>query len=174
MTSLKEKGMVLLATGLGAGYAPFAPGTVGSLWGVLIFYVLRFQPLWVTGLVVVLLTVVGVMASGATEKIFGKKDPGRVVIDEVAGQVLTYLTAFFIIRIAGGEIQGGVTLPLQGNSLWVFLGVGFLLFRLADIVKIFPARTAQDKLPGGWGVMTDDLVAGVQAGVVLGVIFLKF
>ena len=90
-------------------------------------------------------SVAGVAAASAAEARYRRRDPGLVVIDEVAGMLVTFL-------VVPVEFTGAV--------------VGFVLFRLFDIVKPFPARQAE-RLPGGWGVMADDLVAGVYAQVLL-------
>jgi len=129
---------VFLATAGGAGYVPVAPGTAGSAVGVLL-YLLTWK--WtLTGQLVLLLviSVLGVWASHQAARHFGREDPGPVVIDEVAGQLLTLL-------FAGGS-------PMT-------LVLGFLLFRALDIVKPWPARRFED-LPGGVGIMADDLMAG--------------
>lgn len=129
-----------IATGLGAGYSPVAPGTAGSALTVLILWAVPFSR---AGLVVflVLVTAGGTWAAHRAERLVGEKDPGVIVIDEVAGMTLSVLTL-------------PLTLPV--------LAAAFLLFRLFDIVKPFPAHTSQ-RLPGGLGVMTDDLIAGLYA-----------
>ena len=131
---------------------PVAPGTAGSALAVattaLLAAILRTGP-WLRLLVLIAAIVVasiGVWAATRAEVFFRKTDPHEVVIDEVAGQFLT-LTA----------------LP---NTSWVWLGIAFLLFRAFDIVKPFPARRAE-RLSGGWGIVTDDLVAGVYAAAVV-------
>jgi phosphatidylglycerophosphatase A len=94
--------------------------------------------------------VIGVWAASRAERFFGRTDPGHVVIDEVAGQVITFLA--------------------QPQASWKWLLAGFVLFRFFDVVKPFPARRAE-RLPAGWGIMTDDVLAGLYslaALVVLG------
>jgi len=136
----------LLATGFGLGNLPKIPGTFGSLWGPFSFFLFREQPrLWWL-LLLPFVVVVSVVVSQNAEKLWQKKDDQRIVIDEVAGMWVTY--AF---------------VPFTPTNLVL----GFLLFRIFDMIKIFPARLAQDRLPGGIGVVADDLVAGVQAGVLL-------
>jgi phosphatidylglycerophosphatase A len=81
----------------------------------------------------------GVWAAGEAEKYFGRTDPGQVVIDEVVGQMLTFL--------------------LIPHTTWKWLLGGFLLFRAFDIIKPFPARQAE-RIPRGWGIMMDDVIAG--------------
>jgi phosphatidylglycerophosphatase A len=137
---------VALATGLGLGYAPLAPGTVGSLPGLLLIGLLVHfggQPAGVIGFHAV--TVVGVWAADAAADRFGRQDPGEVVIDEIGGQMLTLLF-----------------LPLHPT---IFV-LGFLVFRLFDVIKPPPARR-METLQGGTGIMADDLVAGVYANLVL-------
>jgi len=97
---------------------------------------------------VAVVSVVGVWAAHQAERVLGQKDPAAIVIDEVAGMALAVL-AF------------PLTLPT--------LAVGFLLFRLFDITKPFPARASQ-RAPGGLGVMADDLIAGLYAAIVLGLL----
>jgi phosphatidylglycerophosphatase A len=135
-----------LATGFGAGYAPIAPGTVGSLPGLLLVWLLAWlggHPAAVVGFVAVVL--LGVWAADAAEAHFGERDPGQVVIDEIAGQMLTLL---FV--------------PLSP----VTLVVGFLLFRVLDVIKPPPARWLET-LPRGTGIMADDLMAGAYANLLL-------
>ena len=143
---------IWIATGLGAGYSPVAPGTAGSVLGVILVAALRQASLsprgWAVSLVALtlILFAVGVWSAGKAEKAFGRVDPGQVVIDEVVGQMITF-----------------VATPKVG---WVGLIIGFVLFRVFDIVKPFPARRAE-RLPGGWGIMLDDVVAGLYSLVAL-------
>ena len=137
---------VFVATGGYAGYAPVAPGSAGSLVGLGVYALVRWYG--GPGLEAILLlgiVVLGVWSATVGEQHFGKTDPGHVVIDEVAGMLLTLLW-----------------LPVT----WLGALVGFLAFRLFDIVKPFPAGSAE-RLPRGWGVMADDLVAGVYAHLVV-------
>ena len=142
---------VFVATGGYAGYAPVAPGTAGSLVGLGVYALVR----WYGGpgleaIVLSAVVAVGVWSATVGERYFGKTDPGHVVIDEVAGMLLTLLW-----------------LPVT----WVGALVGFLAFRVFDIIKPFPAGAAE-RLPRGWGVMADDLVAGVYAHLVVRLIAL--
>ena len=131
---------MLVATVAGAGYAPVAPGTVASALTVLVLWLVPFTR---AGLVVFLaiVVVVGTWAAHHAEVVIGSKDPGAIVIDEVAGMALSVLVF-------------PLTVPV--------LVTGFLLFRLFDIAKPFPARGSQ-RIGGGVGVMIDDLIAGVYA-----------
>jgi phosphatidylglycerophosphatase A len=128
------------------GYFPIAPGTAGSAVGVFLDQVLRTGFSTVThGLVILIFTLVGVKVASIVEESLGQVDPSLVVVDELAGMLLSlYL------------------LPLS----WWGLFVGFLVFRLFDIVKPFPCRQAE-KLHGGTGIMLDDLIAGLYTHLVL-------
>ena len=133
---------VSIATCGPIGYAPVAPGTAGSLAALVLVWALRAWAGPTTELaVLVLVTLGGIWAASVSESHFGKTDPGAVVIDEVAGMMVTLLW-----------------LPVSG----IGMVVGFFAFRLFDIVKPFPARSAE-RLHGGIGIMADDLVAGLYA-----------
>ncbi|MEW6429404.1 MAG: phosphatidylglycerophosphatase A [Thermodesulfobacteriota bacterium] len=134
--------IMAVATGFSAGYLPVAPGTWGSLLGLPLHWLLTRLPLPLYAAAVAVLIVVAVLAAGGAEKILDRKDPGVVVIDEVAGMVVTMVGA---------------------PQVWWAYVAGFLLFRLFDIVKPFPARWCDRHLNGGFGIVLDDLVAGVYA-----------
>jgi phosphatidylglycerophosphatase A len=130
---------ILIATAGGAGYAPIAPGTAGSAVGIAIYLLtMRWPGSWQIALVVAV-AVVGTWAGHRAAPHFGKHDPGPVVIDEVAGQLLTLL-------LSGAGVLGAIG--------------GFFLFRALDIVKPWPAGRLE-ALPGGVGIMADDLMAGL-------------
>lgn len=141
---------VRLATLGPLGFFPVAPGTIGSAAGVAVAAGMAALAPGVTALQAACLAAglavaaVGIPAATRAEAFYGKTDPGQVIIDEVAGQLLT--------------LAGMQTLNLKS------LLAGFLLFRILDVIKPFPARRAE-KLPGGWGIMTDDLIAGVFGAV---------
>ena len=142
MTGLLQRAAVGFATVGPLGFAPVAPGTVGSAAGLAVFWAVRSTgSIWFEVAVLLAVTLAGVAAASAAESRYRRRDPGLVVIDEVAGMLVTLLA---------------VPVGLIGA------GVGFFAFRLFDIVKPFPARQAE-RLPGGWGVMVDDLVAGLYA-----------
>ncbi len=135
----------LVGTGVYTGYAPYAPGTVGTLPGVLLAVPLAsLYSVSATAYAAVLAAAfaVAVWAAGRCCEIFASKDPSRVVVDEIVG---------FLITVAAIH-------PLNSPVLVV----GFLLFRIFDILKPFPARAAE-ALPGGYGVVVDDVVAGFYA-----------
>ena len=139
-----RKLILFAATGAGSGYAPIAPGTVGSGVGLILFWPLQTLP--AAGYLIALggVTALGIWAAGRAELIFGKKDDGRITIDEVAG-MLTSL-AFLPARVD-------------------VVVTGFLLFRLFDIWKPPPIHGSQ-ALSGGLGVMADDLLAGLYANLI--------
>jgi phosphatidylglycerophosphatase A len=129
----------------GVGYAPVAPGTFGSLVGVAIFLLL---PRIAIPIAILVFTFAGIWAGTRTEEISGRKDPGKIVVDEVAGQLIALLPLVFI----------------KWSIITVM--VSFILFRFFDIVKPYPANRLQE-LAGGIGVMCDDLVAGAYAAIIV-------
>lgn len=134
----------MLASVFGAGYAPVASGTVGSFVTVVAIWLLPLTPLRIA-IALVVVTLIGIWSGSRVERLLGKKDPGVIVIDEVAGMLLSVI---LLPR----------TIPV--------LVTAFLLFRLFDIWKPFPARESQ-VLTGGLGVMVDDLIAGFYALVLV-------
>ena len=137
---------LVVATACGAGYSPWAPGTAGSALALLIVWVVPFSR---AGLLVffVAVTLAGTWAAHRAERRLGVKDPGVIVIDEVAGMTLSILP-----------------FPLTPPVLIA----GFVLFRLFDIIKPFPAGASQ-RATGGIGVMVDDLIAGLYALLVIAI-----
>jgi phosphatidylglycerophosphatase A len=153
----------------GVGYLPLAPGTWGSLVGIGVYFVTRgtamklffdwglstnsnlfqvyYGVLAVEILFAILLSLVGTWAASQTERFSKTKDPGIVVIDEVAGQYIALLPVPFLF-----------------DPAWWTIIVAFVLFRFFDIVKPYPARKLEN-IKGGLGVMADDLIAGVYAGI---------
>ncbi len=135
----------LIATWFGAGLLPKAPGTWGSLAALPCAWLIA----WAGGPAALAAAAAAAFAIGwwASERYAkGRHDPGEVVIDEVAGQWLVLIVA-----------------PLHP----LFYGIAFLLFRFADITKPWPANWAEQRLPGGLGIMADDIIAGIYAGAVL-------
>jgi len=164
----KPRISLAIATAFGLGYLPKAPGTWGSLGGVAIslgltwvtshkllqiinldrdanFWTVGLFPGGIEYLAVVLVAILGVFVAGQAAKYAGKKDPQFVVIDEVSGQMIAYFSPFTLLN-------------------WKSLILGFILFRVFDIWKPFPARQAES-LPGGWGIMADDWIAGIYAAL---------
>lgn len=165
--SAKDYLALAIAT-CGVGYLPLAPGTWGSLLAIGIYLLVRIAVMshptgtlpivgpagFLAGelLVITVITFLGIWAASRSERVLKIKDPGKVVVDEVAGQLIALLP-----------------LPLTRVGPWPVLVISaFLLFRFFDIVKPYPARKLES-LRGGWGIMTDDLVAGAYAAVIVGI-----
>lgn len=146
-----EKTALFLGTGGYIGYIPVIPGTFGSGLGLFFCYLLSLLPIKVSALWIVAFIVLAVWASQESEKLLKKKDPGCIVIDEIAGIMVTFLG-----------------IPFNVTSVIV----GFLIFRMLDIIKPPPIRTIQDILEGGAGVVMDDVAAGVAGNIVLHFIFI--
>jgi phosphatidylglycerophosphatase A len=195
----KPRFALFIATAGGLGYFPKAPGTLGSLAGLILalvpwwafcavpaatllakhgngtFFVViserHWDPiLWAQIVLAILLAVIGVWSADRAEKYWRQTDPQRVVIDEVSGQHLALLIGCGVPvwwRTAAEFSWHGLPLgfvTFRSALNWKYLLVGFILFRLFDIWKPFPARQAES-LPGGWGIMTDDWVAGIYAAL---------
>jgi phosphatidylglycerophosphatase A len=143
---------IALATGLGAGFAPFAPGTFGAALAIPIF-VLLSQSLWGLALAWGALMAVGTWAAGEAERRFASEDDGRIVIDEVAGQLLAFAPL--------------LALPMASRTNFFAVVTGFVAFRAFDIAKPGPVRWAERRFEGGLGVMADDVVAGALAAAVV-------
>lgn len=167
----KPRLALAIATVLGVGYAPKAPGTFGSLVGVALsiamtwlgarhilslhgatdtptsFWGTQWVPAYFEYVVVIAIAALGVYASHRVAISVGEKDPQYVVIDEVSGQLVTYCLLYS---------------PVYWKS-WL---LGFILFRVFDIWKPFPVRQLE-KLPGGWGIMADDWMAAIYAAILL-------
>jgi len=140
---------VLLATWFGAGLLPFAPGTWGSLAALPFAWALHMSFGWsALGLAALAAFGIGIWAANGYVARLGGDDPGPVVIDEVAGQWLTLVPAAYLA-------------PMAPNALTYL--VAFVLFRIADIFKPWPASWADKKLHGGLGIMLDDIFAGLYA-----------
>ena len=144
--TMHDRFIRIAATGLGSGLSPFAPGTAGTLVGIPVYMVFsRFS--WSLYLLsVVALSLFAVYVSQEAERIYNEKDPGRIVIDEIVGfQVTMFLVA---------------------PTVWHIL-CGFIIFRIFDIIKPFPIHLCENKLPGGYGVVGDDIVAGIYGNILL-------
>jgi phosphatidylglycerophosphatase A len=147
---------VALATAGGAGFAPYAPGTVGSIVGVLIYLIIEAAHAGAYYLhAIIFFFIVGTWASSRVEQLYGH-DSRRIVIDEVVGQMITF-----------GLFAGRYQLSA------IFIATGFGLFRLFDITKPFPIRRLE-RLPGGLGVVADDVGAGLYGLVALALIHYGF
>lgn len=146
---MSERLVKFFATGFGSGYLPKAPGTWGTVVGVAYAWVLSLLD-WRWQLpILVAVMLLAVWLSGVAEKLFQRKDAPEIVIDEIAAFPLAACFAWGVERWT----------PL-------LVGAAFVIFRIADILKPFPAKQAQ-QLRGGWGVVADDVIAAVYAGIVV-------
>ncbi|MEJ2395444.1 MAG: phosphatidylglycerophosphatase A [Candidatus Thiodiazotropha sp.] len=136
----------LLAFGFGSGLAPKAPGTFGTLVAVPIYLLMQGLPLIAYLALVLAGFIAGIWICDRTSRDLGVHDHGGIVWDEIIGYLLT------------------MTLAPSG---WVWVLLGFLLFRFFDILKPWPIRWLDRRVPGGFGIMLDDLIAGLFAGVVM-------
>ncbi|MBN2136224.1 MAG: phosphatidylglycerophosphatase A [Sedimentisphaerales bacterium] len=154
----------LLTSCLGLGWLPVAPGTWGSLPPAITFGLCWWCGAPVAAISALMATfivagsVVCVKFAPAAIAATGKQDPGEVVADEFAGQALTLLT-----------ISPVMPDGLTASQIWTTAAIGFLLFRVFDIAKPWPIRKLE-KLPQGWGILADDLLAGVFGAVVLHIV----
>lgn len=133
---------MLIATGFYSGYLPKAPGTWGSLVGLLLVYLLNYFSLPVYLTITVFLFMIGTFSAGEAEKILDNHDPGIVVIDEIVGMLITM-----------------IAVPLSPLTMLL----GFFLFRFFDIVKPFPVNIFDQRFHGGLGIMLDDVMAGIYS-----------
>jgi phosphatidylglycerophosphatase A len=138
--------IMFIATGCYSGYLPKAPGTWGTLVGLVLFLLLHGLSLPVYLFVVAGLFFVGSFAAGEAEKILDTRDPGSVVIDEIVGMLITM-----------------VAVPMTPLTM----ALGFALFRIFDIVKPFPVNFFDQRFHGGLGIMLDDVVAGIYSLAIL-------
>jgi phosphatidylglycerophosphatase A len=132
----------LVATAFGAGYAPRAPGTCGTAVAVPLAWALATLSTWQFGLFAAGVTLLGVACAQRADRAWGTEDNQRIVIDEVAGYLVTVI-------------------PVDRGA-WAPLAAGFVIFRALDILKPPPIRWLDEHLPGGWGVVLDDVAAGVM------------
>jgi len=141
---------MFIATGFYSGYLPKAPGTWGSLVGLLLFFLLHTLNLQIYLAVVAAIFIIGTFAAGEAEKIMDRKDPGLGVIDEIVGILITM-----------------IAIPATPLAM----ALGFILFRIFDIWKPFPIRLIDQRFHGGLGIMLDDIVAGIFSLVILQILF---
>ncbi len=143
-----DRCVVFSGVGFGSGLAPKAPGTFGSAFALL------FIPLWLASgfklsvLLMILMSFSGIYICDRTAKVMGVHDDGRIVWDEFAGQSITFLPLIYM-----------------GIMNWMWVLVGFILFRLFDIWKPWPIRVADQQVGGGFGIMLDDIIAGIWAAL---------
>jgi len=141
--------ILLLATGFGVGYSSIAPGTLGTLIAVPVYYFLSNISSPIYEITLVGFFFLSVWISESAELFFRRKDDQRIVIDEIMGFLVTMLWV---------------------HKTAILIVIGFFLFRFFDILKPFPIRRLEKKLKGGYGVVLDDVMAGVYANIALQVI----
>jgi phosphatidylglycerophosphatase A len=147
-----EKLIKMLATGFGSGLSPFAPGTAGTIVAIPLYLALSYLSLPLYSISLLALFFLAVYVSGRAELIFGEKDARKIVIDEIVGfQVTMFMVAPSLLSVLAG----------------------FIAFRLFDISKIFPIRLCERKLPGGYGVVGDDVIAGIYGNIAVA-LFIRF
>ena len=142
---MKKHIIKFFATGAFAGLSPVMPGTVGTLWGVFIAWLLSGRPPYEQVLAIISISAASVYFASEESKNTGQKDPGSIVCDEIAG----FLVAFFLVPFT------------LFNLILVFI-----LFRFFDIVKPYPVGEIDRKTEGGLGIVLDDIIAGIYAGVI--------
>jgi len=146
--SWPERCIVFCGVGFGSGLAPKAPGTFGSAFALL------FVPIWLaigfsnTILAIIIMSLVGIWICGRTADLMGVHDDGRIVWDEFAGQSITFLPLLYLNEMS-----------------WTWALVGFALFRLFDAWKPWPIRVIDRQIDGGFGIMLDDIIAGLWAAL---------
>ena len=146
----RDAAVLFLATGFCIGNIPFAPGTFGSILGLaLCFFVARLK-LPLALVCIVLFIALAVRIAAEAEKLLKKKDPGCIVIDEIAGMAVTF-----------------VGLPFNLTTVLI----GFIIFRFLDISKPFPIRALDKQISGGLGIVIDDVVAGIFTNLLLRLIY---
>ena len=145
-----KKFYLILATGFGFGYAPVASGIFGTLVGIPIVWALAGVPGWLYAVLTLLLLLVGIKAADFAEEYFNKEDAGQIVIDEVVG----YMVTMYLVPVSLGSLVAG-----------------FFVFRFFDIFKPWPARGIDKEMPGGAGVMLDDVSSGVYSCIVMHLLY---
>lgn len=151
--NFRDRAAVFLATGFSVGNIPFAPGTLGTLLGIPMSFGLAELGRGGSIAGMAAFVCLAIWIAGRAEHVIGKKDAPAIVIDEVAGMVVT---------LAG--------LPLTPLNL----AAGFAAFRALDVIKPYPARHIDRTMSGGWGVVLDDVVAGLYSNIFLRIISLFF
>lgn len=148
MNKLRENIVLFIAQGAYSGRVPVAPGTAGTVLGVLLAVLLRDTVYCWYALATAVVASIGTWAAGEADALLGTKDSPTIVIDEIAG----FLVAMFIVPFT-----------------WWAVAAAFVLFRIIDILKPWPLKRLQD-IPGGMGVMLDDIGAGIYTNVILQVL----
>ncbi|PHS71081.1 MAG: phosphatidylglycerophosphatase A [Methylophaga sp.] len=143
---LVKRPVCFLGLGFGSGLAPVAPGTFGTLAAVPIYWLMKDLSLVIYLAILIIGFIVGIWICQKSAEWLGKDDPSAVVWDEIIGYLITMIAA---------------------PSGWQWLLLGFVLFRIFDILKPWPISWADKALHGGLGIMLDDVIAGIFAGIIL-------
>ncbi|MBW1898725.1 MAG: phosphatidylglycerophosphatase A [Deltaproteobacteria bacterium] len=142
----RERAVLFLATGFYIGTVPFAPGTFGSIIGLPICFLISRLDILLAVICTVLFIFFAIWIAAAAEEVLKKEDAGEIVIDEVAGLIITFIGLPFTLKT---------------------MIAGFVIFRAFDILKPFPIRTLEKKIAGGLGVVLDDVLAGIYGNLIL-------
>ena len=142
----RERAVLFVATGFFIGTVPFAPGTFGTLIGLPVCFLLSRLNFLQSVICILVFIPFAIWIASAAEKILRQKDPGQIVIDEIAGVMVTFAGLPFNLKTALA---------------------GFIIFRVLDILKPFPIRTLEKRVGGGSGVVLDDVLAGVYGNLIL-------
>mgnify|MGYP002655855189 FL=1 len=149
-----ERFITFCGVGFGSGLSPKAPGTFGSAFALL------FVPIWLaiglsaSVMVMIIMSLIGIYICDKTAELMGVHDDGRIVWDEFAGQSITFLPVLYL-----------------GQMNWLWLLIGFALFRLFDVWKPWPIRVIDRQVGGGFGIMLDDIIAGLWAALCIWLYF---
>jgi phosphatidylglycerophosphatase A len=142
----RERTVLFLATGFFIGTVPFAPGTFGSIIGLPICFLISRLDILIAVICTILFIFFAIWMAAVAEKVLKKKDAGEIVIDEIAGLIVTFIGIPFTLKT---------------------VIVGFIIFRAFDILKPFPIGTLERKVAGGPGIVLDDVLAGLYANLIL-------
>ena len=142
----RERAVLFLATGFFVGTVPFAPGTFGSIMWLPICFLISKLNIFLAGICTLLFIFFAIWVAAAASKLLKKKDPAEIVIDEIAGLIVTFVGIPFTPKTAIA---------------------GFVIFRAFDILKPFPIRTMEKKVAGGPGIVLDDVMAGIYGNIIL-------
>jgi phosphatidylglycerophosphatase A len=168
----------LFAICYGVGKIKYAPGTFGSLVGLALAVAFAaWLDYEIASAVTLILTAAAFFSADYYCKVTGKQDPKEVVIDEVIGQLVAYLVciaAFWLFMCNGIATTDHVGTNYSDYSVIMFFGMLFVTFRFFDILKPWPISWLDKNISGGMGVMIDDIVAGIFAGIVSALAFLAF
>lgn len=154
--SLYHRFIIFLGVGLGSGLSPKAPGTFGSAFALLFIPIFMHVGFYSSFMLISFMTLTGIYICGKTARLIQVHDDGRIVWDEFAGQSITFLPLIYFNLM---------------NIQWAL--IGFALFRLFDIWKPWPIRVIDQKVDGGFGIMLDDVIAGIWAALCI-LIYLNF